>query len=379
MYSSKAGSRWTPPGTAPGLRQAPCQYAVPSSSVAVSAWPGPLDRLPDLGQVQARPPPEVLDGRRAVAGEVAGRQLGHRVRRGARVRCPLIQQRERLLPAVQGAEADQAGHRQVAEDVAAAAATRRRGTVDTTADEQGIQVLTADPAAAAQRLGDDLAGAAQDLIGQADLAVDAGHLPDPAPGQQLDHPAGVTRRHEVNRPPHRPGPQDLAALDGGFDGAHRGLGGSQADRPQRLAVLLSLNRTEVRHQLGRVRGPGGGEVLVGQPPGQEALRGHRFIVGAGADDLRPGRSPHLHQGDGGAPARARRAVLGRRRPGPAVAGLALPGGRDRPHGCREPAGGTGAHPAGAGLRTRASRPVRPGAGAGRAFRTASLAGRRTVQ
>ena len=39
-------------------------------------------------------------------------------------------------------------------------------------------------------------------------------------------------------------------------------------------------------------------MLVGQPPGQEAFRGHRFIVGAGADDLRPGGSPHLHQGDG---------------------------------------------------------------------------------
>jgi hypothetical protein len=129
-----------------------------------------------------------------------------------------------------------------------------------------------------QRTGDDLAGAAQHLIGQADLAVDAGHLPDPAPGQQLNHPAGVSRRHEVDRAPHRPRPQDRAALDGGFDGAHGGPGGPQADRPQRLAVLLGLNRTEVRHQLGRVPGPGGGEIVIGQPPGQEALAGHRFIV-----------------------------------------------------------------------------------------------------
>ena len=290
VYSSKAGSRQTPSGTAPGSWPAPCQYVMPSSSVAASARPGPLDRLPDLGQVQAGPPPEIPDGRRAVAGEVAGRQLGHRVRRGAPVRSPLIQQHERLLPALEGAEADQAGHRQVAEDVATAAAARRRGTVDAMAGEQGVQVLTADPAAAAQRPGDDLAGAAQDLIGQADLAVDAGHLPDPAPGQQLNHPAGVTRRHEVDRAPHRPGPQDRAALDGGFDGAHGGVGGSQADRPQRLAVLLGLNRTEVRHQLGRVRGPGRGEMLVGQPPGQEPFTGHRFIVGAGADGLRPGTS-----------------------------------------------------------------------------------------
>src|SRR5262249_57246185 len=87
---------------------------------------------------------------------------------------------------------------------------------------------------------------------------------------------------------------------------------------------------------------------------------------------------HLYQGDGRAPARARRAVLGRRRPGPAIAGLALPGDRDRPHGSGEPAGGAGAHPAGAGLRTWVSCPVRPASAPAGPFRTASLARRRPV-
>ena len=41
--------------------------------------------------------------------------------------------------------------------------------------------------------------------------------------------------------------------------------------------------------------------------------------------------PHVHQGDGGAETRAWRAVLGRRRQGPAVARLALPGNRHKPH------------------------------------------------
>ena len=213
-----------------------------------------------------------------MAREVTGCQLGQRVAGFARVWRPLVEQHEGRLLAIERAQADQAVHRQVAEDVAAAAAARRSRTVDAALGEQGVQVRAADPPPAAQCLRDDLGGAVEDGIGQADPLVDTGHLPDAAPGQQLEHPAGVGGRHEVDRAPHRPGPQDRAALDGGLDGAHGGLGGSQADPPQCLAVLLGLNRTEVRHQPGRVRGPVGGEMLVGQPPGQEALTGHRFIV-----------------------------------------------------------------------------------------------------
>src|SRR5215831_15945042 len=84
--------------------------------------PGPLDRRPDLAQGQAGPPPEIPGRRRAVAGEVAGRQLGHRVAGPARIRRPLVEQHARRLLAVERAKADQAGHGQVAEDVAAAAA-----------------------------------------------------------------------------------------------------------------------------------------------------------------------------------------------------------------------------------------------------------------
>jgi pimeloyl-ACP methyl ester carboxylesterase len=47
--------------------------------------------------------------------------------------------------------------------------------------------------------------------------------------------------------------------------------------------------------------------------------------------------PHLHQGHRRAPAPGRRAVLGRRGPGPGLAGLALPGDRHQPHDRQQPA------------------------------------------
>ena len=50
--------------------------------------------------------------------------------------------------------------------------------------------------------------------------------------------------------------------------------------------------------------------------------------------------PHLYQGDRGARARVRRAVLGRRGPGQSFAGVALPGDRHQSHGGQQPARGT---------------------------------------
>jgi pimeloyl-ACP methyl ester carboxylesterase len=60
---------------------------------------------------------------------------------------------------------------------------------------------------------------------------------------------------------------------------------------------------------------------------------------------------HLHQGDRGAPARARRAVLGRCRPGHGLASLALPENRHGSHDSQQPARGPRPTPAGADLKT----------------------------
>jgi hypothetical protein len=109
--------------------------------------------------------------------------------------------------------------------------------------------------------------------------LDPHSFPGGGPSPEAHSPA--IEHHDGVQQLARPCAQDRAALDGGLDRVHSGFSGPQADRPQRLAVVLRLNRTEMRYDLGRIPGAGGGEMLVGQPPCQQAFGSHGAIVWPG--------------------------------------------------------------------------------------------------
>ena len=87
---------------------------------------GGLQPRPGIGRGQARPPDEVLQLGRAVAGEVAPGQFGQRLvaRSFSRRRQPFVQQHDRLLLADARADSGQALVGEIPEHVIAALAGR---------------------------------------------------------------------------------------------------------------------------------------------------------------------------------------------------------------------------------------------------------------
>jgi hypothetical protein len=82
-----------------------------------------------------------------------------------------------------------------------------------------------------------------------------------APGrEQVAHPGGVLRGHEVQRAAHEPGPHEVGVRD--RRGGHRGAAGAERQRVR--ALVLRLHSAEVAHDLLRAHAPGPVQQLRGR-------------------------------------------------------------------------------------------------------------------
>jgi hypothetical protein len=186
-----------------------------------------LDQLPVADREAAAhvahrepgPSRKIAHGGRPVASEVAEGQLPERLvmLQPPRLRYPLVEQGEGLLPALGGSQDERGGLGEVPEEMVAALSVGPNPS----RGDGGEDGIPGEDAAAGQRRDGDLASSLHVSSGDPeDGATRCGRGERPGRGE-LQHPAEILRGHEVQRPAHRPGPRDLAGVAGRV---HRGLG-----------------------------------------------------------------------------------------------------------------------------------------------------------
>jgi hypothetical protein len=111
----------------------------------------------------------------------------------------------------------------------------------------------------------------------------AGQRPLP---EQVEHPGQVLGEGEVQGAAHRPGPHDLAAVQGREHLRARAAGGAQRDGGDRAGVVLPLDGHQPAHGLGRRRRARAGDPLRDQPEQPDLGCGGQWdTVAPGSDDL----------------------------------------------------------------------------------------------
>jgi hypothetical protein len=185
---------------------------------------------------------------------------------------PFLQQHEGRLALASRSVAEQALLRQVADHVDAALAGGRYAA----AVERRVDLGTSERAAALERAHQQAGAAREGGLVELERAIAARRARDDARRQQPQHPARVLRRHEVQRPAHRPRPDDHSGRDRAFDRRDVGVRQPQARRPEPAAVVLGLDGAHPAHELGQARVARTRELLIAEP-----LRDHVEAAHAG--------------------------------------------------------------------------------------------------
>ncbi len=238
--------------------------------------------MPDLGLRQARPPREVLDRGRSVAGEVPAGELrkGRLFVESGLVRGPLLDQRVRLLPAPHRTARDEplelGSHDGVGELVAG-----RRGQAGL--GEHRADLGPGQPAPAPQGIDEHRNSALRHRLVEPMLAVvvlvERVH---PRTGERLD-PAQVGSRDEVPGRPQRVGAKDQSVIERPLHRRVVQAARPLPDRPLAEGILLRLHRAEPRHHRRRLGRGGAGQPLVTQAQPDYLVHVHHTTVRPGCD------------------------------------------------------------------------------------------------
>jgi len=130
---------------------------------------------------------------------------------------PLVDEYEKLLPTAYRSEAERAGLRQVPQQVVAALA----GRADAALTPPGQQLVAPELVAARERVHGKLTGALDDSQVEVQLSAAGGGTDHRPRCRELEHPAEVLGRDQVQGAAHRPRSDDLAGVECRLDALHR--------------------------------------------------------------------------------------------------------------------------------------------------------------
>ena len=161
----------------------------------------------------------------------------------ARVRHPLIQEHERLLGLVRRPPAEHSRLGQIVDEAIAALA--RRG--DALLLPESHQLGSSDAAASRDRVDDDLVRQPEVPLIELEPAMPEGESGEHPLGRDLQHPAEIFRRDEMQCAAHRPGADDPARVEVRQHVILRRAGSTDAESPASGAEILCRNGQHPPH------------------------------------------------------------------------------------------------------------------------------------
>ena len=144
--------------------------------------------------------------------------------------------------------------------------------------EHRVELLRVSAVAVAQRLHDHLATSCKDRVVELELAHAPRSALDHAWREQLQYPSHIGCGDEVKCAPHWPCANDRAPGDRALDGVSRRARPAHPDGPQRGAVILCLDRNQLRNDFDRARATRALDLLIREPRGHSVAAVHEGNV-----------------------------------------------------------------------------------------------------